>query len=108
PRVPRGFVKEKAKLGGDHRLIPAAFEGPAQDALAVARAVYVRRVKEVDAEVKGSVDRPDRLGIVHIAPAVGKAVEEKRAADGPASKSHRAHFDAAVPQPPLHHAHFSL
>src|SRR5690606_21056214 len=54
------------------------------------------------------MDRPDRLGIVHIAPAVGKAIEEKRPADGPATKSHRAHFDAAVPQCPFHHAHFFL
>ena len=58
-----------AELRGQHDLVAPAADGAADEQLVRERAVHVRRVDEVDAELERTVDRRDRLALV------GRAVE---------------------------------
>ena len=56
-------VGDEAELRGDHDLVAAALDGPADDLLAEERAVDLGGVDVGDAEVEGAVDGADRLGV---------------------------------------------
>jgi hypothetical protein len=67
--VGRNLRHAPAHLGGDHETLARALaEEPADEALAPAVAVHVRRVDERDAGVGGGVERPEADGVVHLAP----------------------------------------
>ena len=53
-----------AELRGEHDLVAAARDAPADEPLVCERAVHVGRVEEGDAELEGPVDRADRLALV--------------------------------------------
>ena len=55
---------DEAELGGDDDLVAAALQCPADDLLTVEGAVDLRGVDVGDAEVEGTVDRADGLGVV--------------------------------------------
>jgi len=57
-------VSDEAELGGDDDLVAAALQGPADHLLAVEGAVDLGGVEVGDAEVEGTVDRADGLGVV--------------------------------------------
>src|SRR4029077_16018086 len=52
-------VRDEAELGGEHDLVPAVPDGPADELLVVIRAVDLGGVEEGDAEVEGPVDGAD-------------------------------------------------
>ncbi len=68
--VPRGrVVHPTGELGRDHDVVAAPLDRPADELLVGQRAVQLRRVKEVDPEFEGAVDRLHRLVVI------GRAVE---------------------------------
>jgi hypothetical protein len=69
----RGPVRlaKVAELGGEHDLVAAAAQGPAQQLLVLAPAVHVGGVEEVHAEVERTVDDRDGLLLVALAVDVG-------------------------------------
>src|SRR5262249_3687608 len=56
---PAAGVGDVTKLGGQHDLVPAALDSPADEFLVVVRAVELGGVQEGDAEVEGPVDGAD-------------------------------------------------
>src|SRR5437667_415191 len=56
-------------------------------------AVAPRRVEQRHAELDRAADRPDRLRVVDVAPAVDAVLASERAADRPAAEAHRADRD---------------
>jgi hypothetical protein len=52
------------ELGGDHILVPAALDRPADQLLVGHRPVQLRGVEEVDPQLQRSLDRGDRLVLV--------------------------------------------
>jgi hypothetical protein len=80
PDVVRGVVDRAdavdapdAELGGQHHLVAAVLDGPADELLVVPAAVHVGGVEEVDAEVEGAVDDRDGLLLVALAVELGHA-----------------------------------
>ena len=71
------------ELRGEHDLVAAALDGPADELLVGVRAVDLGGVDEGDAEVEGAVDGADRLGVVAAGAGVG------------GGHAHRAEADAA-------------
>jgi hypothetical protein len=63
-------VGDETELGGHHHLVATVADGPADQVLAVERAVDLGGVDVGDAQVQGAVDGADRLGVVE-APAGG-------------------------------------
>jgi hypothetical protein len=62
-----------AELGGQHHLVPAACDGPADQQLIGKRAVHVGGVQEGAAKVDAAVDGGDGLGFVGGAVELGHA-----------------------------------
>lgn len=60
----RAALNIEAELGGDHHLVPAAFERPAQQLLICERAIDFRGVEKGDSKFDRPVDRGDRLRII--------------------------------------------
>ncbi len=54
----------------------------------MAKPVHIRRIKKVDAQIKGSTNGAERFGIVHGPPPV--------APDGPASQPHPGNCELAT------------
>ena len=83
PRLVPLLVADVAELGGEHDLVAAVLDRPADELLVGERAVHVGGVEEVDAEVEGAVDRGDRLGVVAAGVEVGHAhAAESEGGDG--------------------------
>lgn len=97
-----GLVEGVAPLGGDHHLVAAVREGPAEDLLTVPRTVVGGGVEEGRAQVEGAVERCGRLVVVHRTPAELPAPSVQRAADGPAAHAYRADLDAGPSQGTVH------
>jgi hypothetical protein len=57
-------VESEAELGGEDNPIPFALKAAADQVLVGERAVRFSRVEEGDAELDGTVERGDRLGVV--------------------------------------------
>jgi len=86
PGVAGGTVHAigQAELGGQHRLLPAAADGLADQDLVGVRAVGFGAVEQGDAPVQGPVDGGDGLGLVPVlGPAVIVGHGHAAQADGP-------------------------
>ena len=94
------LVEGVAPLGGDHRLVAAAGEGPPEHPLAVPGPVRVGGVEERHPQVEGPADRPHRLVVVDRAPAQRLGALGPGAADRPAPHAEGADLDAAAAQRP--------
>ncbi|GAB3837997.1 hypothetical protein GCM10027610_041080 [Dactylosporangium cerinum] len=81
-RLHPAVVGDEAELGGQHHLVAAALQGPADELLVDVRAVDLRGVDQRDPELDRPVDGADRLGVV----AAGAAVAVRH--------SHRTESDA--------------
>src|SRR4029450_9062677 len=92
-RAPLGRPR-LSELGGEHHLVPASANGPAQQLLVVAEAVHVRRVEEVHAPVQRVLNDPDRLRVVALA---------VRAGHGHAAQADRRHRERAVTESTVFH-----
>ena len=103
--LPGRLVEGVAPLGGDHGLVPAAGERPAEHPLAVPGAVRVGGVEEGDAEVERPAYRPHRLVVVDRAPAQRLGALRPGAADRPAPHAEGADLDAAAAQRPCRDCH---
>jgi hypothetical protein len=62
-----GRVAHDAELGRQHHLLPPVADGPADQLLVGEGPVHVGGVEEGHAEVEGTVDCGDRLGLVGLA-----------------------------------------
>ncbi len=64
--VPRAVsrVRDQAELGGEHDLVAAAFDRPADEFFVDVRTVDLGGVDEVHAQVECAVDGPDRFVVV--------------------------------------------
>ena len=61
---PAAGVGDEPELGGEHHVVAAALDGPADEFLVDVRAVDLGGVDEVDAEVERAVDGADGFGVV--------------------------------------------
>jgi hypothetical protein len=57
-------VGDETELRGEHDLVPAVLDGPADELLVVVRAVDLGGVEEGDTEVEGPVDGADGLRLI--------------------------------------------
>ena len=65
-------VRDHAELGGEHDLVAAALDGPADEFLVDVRAVDLGGVDECHPEVEGAVDGADGFGVVASGAGVGE------------------------------------
>src|SRR5439155_27077779 len=63
PRLAAG-VRDVTELRGQHDLVPAALDGPADEFLVVEGPVDLGRVEEGDTELEGPVDGADGLRLI--------------------------------------------
>jgi hypothetical protein len=66
--VVRLVVHRHEKLGGQHDIVAASGEGPADNAFGLAGGVDVGRVDEIYASIQSPVDNVDQVGYVSVSP----------------------------------------
>ena len=82
--LPATGVRDHAELGGEHYLVAAPLECPADEFLIDVRTVDLGGVDEVHAQIERAVDGPDRFGVV----ASGAGERERHAHGAEANPPH--------------------
>jgi hypothetical protein len=88
---PGALLERVAELRRDRDAIAIGGERAAEDRLAVAGAVHVRRVEERHAQLEAAPDSRDRVVVVDVAPARRLAGGSERPTDRPAAEAEGAH-----------------
>ena len=78
---PAAGVRDESELRGEHDLVAAALQGPADELLVGVGAVDLGGVDEGDAEVERPVDGADGLGVVGASAGVGGGHAHRAEAD---------------------------
>src|SRR5688500_14592637 len=92
------FIKGIAELCRNDDFIPSPFEGARKHTLTMARAVNVRCIKEVDAEIEPGMNGADRLFVVDLSPARRRFTKPERATNRPTAQPHGANLNTGTSQ----------